>query len=132
MPTTLITKTGKTAQDFTIPEKIKNDTALIQLILQSESMKDEERQYWFNLTEVMNVEQIEKLRGILTREKEKLAEIDAKYGKVEEDPAVAAKRAQDAAARRASEQAQLKAKEREQEASEKAQEEAALADLANL
>ena len=74
-------KTGKMLKDFEIPEKfLAEQPALVAMILRSESMNDGERQYWFNLAEVMNAEQIEKLRGILTREKEKLAEIEAKYG----------------------------------------------------
>ena len=80
--TQVTTPTGKTLADFRIPAKLtQNDPALIDLIMKSESMKDEERQYWFNLYEVMNTAQIDKLRDILTRERAKLAEIDAKYGK---------------------------------------------------
>lgn len=74
-------KTGKMLKDFEVPEKfLAEQKDLVGMILLSESMNDGERQYWFNLSEVMNAEQIEKLRGILTREREKLAEIEAKYG----------------------------------------------------
>ena len=133
--TTLTTKTGKTIQDFTIPEKLMTDEQLITLIMQSESMKDEERQYWFNLTEVMTPEQIEKLRGILTREKQKLAEIDAKYASSKtptEDPAVVAQRAQKLAAHRAAEQAKLREREQAHEEKENAEQEAVLAELESL
>ncbi len=75
------TITGKSLQDFHLSAKISNDTELIALILLAESMNDGERQYWFNLTEVMSPEQIEKLRDILRRERTKLAEIDAKYAR---------------------------------------------------
>lgn len=128
----ITTKTGKTMQDFNIPEKIQNDEQLIQLVLESESMKDEERQYWFNLTEVMTDEQIEKLRNILLREKQKLAEIDAKYGKKNEDPAIAAQRAQEEALQRAEEQARISAQEKASEEAEKQAEDAALAELQTL
>jgi len=77
----ITTKTGKTMEDFSIPESlIENDAPLVELILKSESMDDGERQYWFNLSEVMSAEQTEKLRGILSREQTKLAEIEEKYG----------------------------------------------------
>ncbi len=127
------TPSGKTIADFTIPEVLlSNDTALVTLIIKSESMNDEERQYWFNLTEVMNTEQVEKLRDILIRERDKLAEIEAKYAKKREDPAVAQRRAEDLGKRRAAEQAKIKAQEAKHEAKEAAEEAAILAELENL
>mgnify|MGYP001005122885 CR=1 FL=1 len=79
---TIKTKSGKTIEDFQVPAELQaKDPALVILVLKSESMDDGERQYWFNLWSVMNEEQIDKLRDILTREKEKLAAIEAKYAK---------------------------------------------------
>jgi guanylate kinase len=53
---------------------------LTVLILRSRSLaKNEEKQNWFNLIPMMNQEQIEKLRDILTRERDKIAEIEARY-----------------------------------------------------
>lgn len=53
---------------------------LIELVLRSRSMdKPEEKQSWFNLMPMMTQEQIAKLEDILTREKNKLAEIEKKY-----------------------------------------------------
>lgn len=52
---------------------------LIHLILQSESMNDEERQYWVNILPIMTPEQVQNLRGILENEKKQLAAIDTKY-----------------------------------------------------
>ena len=52
---------------------------LVALILSSESMNDEERQYWINILPVMTPEQVENLRQILQNEKDQLAAIDAKY-----------------------------------------------------
>ena len=50
------------------------------LILKSRSLAtNPEKQNWFNLIPMMNQEQIEKLRDILTRERDKIAEIEAKY-----------------------------------------------------
>ncbi len=52
---------------------------LIELIKKSESMNDEERQYWINILPIMTPEQIQNLREILDNERKQLAAIDAKY-----------------------------------------------------
>jgi len=131
--TQIKTNTGKTIADFKIPEKlIQNDPSLVELVLRSESMNDSERQYWFNLSEVMNEQQVEKLRDILTRERKKLAEIDAKYNKKPVDPVAAAAKAKQMAEQRAAQQQNLVAKEQAHEAQEAAEEAAALAELEAL
>jgi hypothetical protein len=128
------TPTGKTIKDFQISEDLlKNNPELVDLIMRSESMKDDERQYWFNLTAVMKPEQIKKLRGILAKERRKLAEIDAKYGKkTPEDSKVAAKRAQKSGEQRAQKQKALRATEASSEANEIVEEARVLAELENL
>ncbi len=77
LPEALREKAGQ----FTIPiEFIEKMPELIILVLNSKSMdKTEEKQSWFNLLPLMNEEQIAKLKDILTREKDKLAEIEKKY-----------------------------------------------------
>jgi hypothetical protein len=69
------------AEKFTIPDEyISTMPDLIVLVLNSRSMDNaEEKQSWFNLLPMMNKEQIDKLRDILTREKQKLEEIEQKY-----------------------------------------------------
>jgi hypothetical protein len=69
------------AETFSIPDKfLQTLPDLVILILQSKSMDtQEEKQSWFTLFPMMNDEQIGKLRDILTREKQKLQEIDQKY-----------------------------------------------------
>lgn len=52
---------------------------IVDLILASESMNDDERRYWIDILPVMTPDQIGKLTDILVREKEQLAAIDAKY-----------------------------------------------------
>ncbi len=52
---------------------------IVELILGSESMNDEERQYWVNILPVMTPEQVDNLRDILESEKRQLADIDEKY-----------------------------------------------------
>ena len=122
--------TTNNTSDFVIPASLQErEPELVDLILKSESMDDGERQYWFNLLEVMNEEQVEKLRGILTREQEKLAAIDKKYGKkAEVDPEVAQQKAES----RIERQKDLKQREAEHNAKEEAEQEAILAELDNL
>lgn len=69
------------AMTYTIPDKfLEIDPAIIILILNSKSMDThEDKQSWFSLLPMMNDEQMTKLRDILTREKQKLEEIEAKY-----------------------------------------------------
>lgn len=55
--------------------------AIIAMIMGSESMNMEERQYWINILPVMTPEQLKNLKDILESEKKQLAEIDAKYAK---------------------------------------------------
>lgn len=66
---------------FTMPiEFIEKMPALITLILNSRSMSDaSEKQSWFNLLPLMTDDQIAKLNDILTRERQKLEEIEKKY-----------------------------------------------------
>jgi len=125
------TKSGKTIKDFTVPEKLlTGDQELVVLIMQSESMDDGEKQYWFNLTEAMNEEQVEKLRDILVREKQKLAEIDSKYGKKElEDPAVVKARIEQKAQRQAENRQKLREREKAVEEQERREEEDILKEL---
>ena len=71
-----------TAQGLTIPDEVKEKhPELIELIIGSESMNNEERQYWINILPIMTPDQVENLRGILVNEKKQLAAIDKKYSK---------------------------------------------------
>jgi len=69
------------AMNYNIPEDmLKSNSDLVVLVLESKSINEpKEKQSWFDLYSLMNQEQIDKLRDILTREKQKLAEIEAKY-----------------------------------------------------
>ena len=65
-----------------VPDDIrKKFPELIELILKSESMNDEERQYWFNILPIMTPDQVQNLREILENERKQLAAIDDKYAK---------------------------------------------------
>ena len=69
------------ASDYNIPDTmLESDADVVVLVLESKSINEaKEKQSWFDLYPLMNQEQIDKLRDILTREKQKLAEIEAKY-----------------------------------------------------
>ena len=65
-----------------IPDELKaQHPDLIELIIHSESMNTEERQYWINILPIMTPEQLQNLQDILTNERSQLAAIDAKYAK---------------------------------------------------
>ena len=65
-----------------VPEELKKKFPdLIALILGSESMNDEERQYWINILPVMTEDQQKNLQKILQNEKDQLSAIDEKYQK---------------------------------------------------
>lgn len=75
------------ALEYNIPnDMIENNADLVVLVLESKSISDQkEKQSWFDLYSLMNQDQIDKLRDILTREKQKLAEIEDKYQKKQEE-----------------------------------------------
>jgi len=52
---------------------------LVDLILWTESMDDDERQYWFDILPSMTNEQIDRLFTILDTEKKKLEKLEEKY-----------------------------------------------------
>lgn len=74
------TATATTASKFHIPQAVKDlYPDLIPLILHTESMDDEEREYWFQILPIMTDDQVDKLREILVNEKDQLAKLDAEY-----------------------------------------------------
>lgn len=54
---------------------------LIKLIIKTESMDDDERQYWFDIMPSMTDEQIDRLFDILETERKKLEALEVKYQK---------------------------------------------------
>ncbi len=54
---------------------------IVDLIVASQSMNDDERRYWIDILPVMSPEQVSKLQDILVRERDQLAAIDQKYAK---------------------------------------------------
>lgn len=68
------------AKEFDIPKFVMSKhAALINMILETKSMDDKERQYWFHILPIMSTKQVDKLRAILNKEKTKLSQIDQQY-----------------------------------------------------
>jgi hypothetical protein len=65
---------------YTVPAMVKEKFPdLVQLIKETESMNDEERDYWFQILPIMTEEQIRKFRDILLNEKNQLQKLDKEY-----------------------------------------------------
>ncbi|HEY5713865.1 MAG TPA: hypothetical protein VIT68_00775 [Candidatus Gracilibacteria bacterium] len=129
------TKTGKTAQDFTIPPAmLQKHPDIVDLLIKSESMDDDERQYWFNLYESMEDDHIERLRGILAKEQERRAQIEQKYGpqKQKFTPEEIAARNEVYSQRQESKWAEIKAEEIKYQESDEEASEDILGELDNL
>jgi len=66
--------------EYIIPDIVRDKFPdLIKLIFETDSMKEEEREYWLQILPIMGEEQIVKFRKILTDEKEQLEKLDQKY-----------------------------------------------------
>lgn len=52
---------------------------LVELVINTQSMDNEEKQYWFDILPSMNNEQIDRLFEILETERKKLEELEKKY-----------------------------------------------------
>lgn len=52
---------------------------LVKLIIETESMDDDEKQYWFDIMPSMTDDQIDRLFNILDTEKKKLEALEEKY-----------------------------------------------------
>lgn len=65
---------------YIIPSLVREKFAdLVKLIYETESMNEEEREYWMQILPIMSEEQITKFRTILVNEKEQLAKLDKEY-----------------------------------------------------
>ncbi len=65
---------------FTILDEIQVQyTELVELILWSESIDNNEKQYWFDILPSMTHEQIDRLFNILMTERHQLEELNVKY-----------------------------------------------------
>jgi Spy/CpxP family protein refolding chaperone len=74
------TPAATTGKVFNIPQAVLDKYPdLVEMIKKSESMADEERDYWFQILPIMTDEQVDRLRKILTEESEQLAKLDTQY-----------------------------------------------------
>ena len=65
---------------FKIPQAVKDKyPELVQMILKTESMTDDEREYWFQILPIMTPDQVARLRKILEEEATQLKELDEEY-----------------------------------------------------
>jgi Na+/phosphate symporter len=72
-----ITHNGKT---FQISDESQAQYGeLVKLILETESMDNDEKQYWFDIMPSMTDSQIDRLFNILDTERKKLEELEVKY-----------------------------------------------------
>jgi len=73
----------KEAEKYYIIPKLARETFpdLIKLIFETESMDEDEREYWLQILPIMTEDQIKKFRDILVNEKEQLKKLDQDYQK---------------------------------------------------
>ncbi len=65
---------------FQINEEVQAQyNELVDLIVETESMDDDEKQYWFDIMPSMTDSQIDRLFNILDTEKKKLEALEKKY-----------------------------------------------------
>ena len=65
---------------YAVPALVKEKIPdLMQLIKETESMNEEERDYWHQILPIMTEDQISKFRDILLNEKQQLEKLDAEY-----------------------------------------------------
>jgi hypothetical protein len=65
---------------YIVPKIIREKFSdLVKLIFETESMDQEEREYWLQIMPIMSEEQIVKFRDILVNEKKQLEQLDNKY-----------------------------------------------------
>ncbi len=66
--------------EFTVPPIVlQKYPELVELIKKTESMSDEEREYWFQILPIMTEDQVNRLRTILEEEKAQLSKLDDQY-----------------------------------------------------
>ncbi len=102
------------------------------MILRSESMNDEERQYWVDILSVMTPDQTSQLRTILVNERDQLAAIDAKYAKDVAQEPEALRPVEEIATERHGRASERTTKEREEESAEALTEEEILKQVQDL
>lgn len=119
-------------KNYIIPDLVRTKFPdLVKLIFETESMNEEEREYWLQILAIMSEEQIVKFRDILVNEKEQLAKLDQEYQN-EMNRINASKPKEIDEVKMKQEMEKIKAEEAQAEASEAAEEEALLKEIEDL
>jgi len=67
-------------KQYIVPDLIREKFSdLVKLIYETESMNNEEREYWLQIMPIMSEQQIVKFRDILVNEKNQLEKLDKEY-----------------------------------------------------
>ena len=67
-------------QHYIVPALVREKfPQMVKLLFETESMDQEEREYWLQIMPIMNEDQAKKLMDIMTKEKTQLADIEDKY-----------------------------------------------------
>ena len=65
---------------YHIPDDVRQQyPRLVELIIATESMNYDEKEYWFSILPIMTDDQVVKLQNILETERQKLTELNQKY-----------------------------------------------------
>ncbi len=119
-------------QKYIIPRLVREKFPdLIKLIYETESMNQEEREYWMQIMPIMTEEQIKKFRDILINEKQQLQKLDREYE--QEMSRINNKKAPEIDETKLKQKLQeIKEKEKADEQTDKAKEEELLKQLGNI
>lgn len=119
-------------QKYIIPRLVREKFSdIIKLIYETESMNEEEREYWMQIMPIMTEEQIKKFRDILINEKEQLSKLDKDYE--QEMSRINAKKAPEIDETKLKQKLEeIKEKEKADEQSDKDKEEELLKQLGNV
>lgn len=65
---------------FNVPKVVQEKyPELVAMIKRTESMSNEEREYWFQILPIMTADQVARLKNILQEEANQLAKLDTQY-----------------------------------------------------
>lgn len=116
---------------YIIPAMVRDKFPdLVKLIYETESMNEEEREYWLQILPIMSEEQIVKFRDILVNEKNQLQKLDGEYNQEMSRIAGASKDIDEDAIKKKMEE--IKASEQSSEQKEKGEEDELLKNLQNM
>lgn len=121
-----------TVSDLNIPAEVSAKFPdIIRLIQKSQSIDNDERQYWIDVLPIMNDDQMENLKSILDNEQKELSELDGENNESEKEDVKMFNLEFDKEKYEEKKRLRMEAEQRE-ELAEKQEEAAVLEELANL